>query len=119
MLAYLFTLVSSCKYQELLLRMLRKYLWNDYMLNDETPESISVTLRLAIITEKPMNKGMQVIYESMRVKCAKLFLVGFFFLFFLRDAESCMKFEYGGNCKTSNPFVTTCCEHECSGENQG
>ena len=66
-----------------------------------------------------MNKGMQVIYESMRVKCAKLFLVGFFFLFFLRDAESCIKFEYGGNCKTSNPFVTTCCEHECSGENQG
>lgn len=80
MLAYLFTLVSSCKYQELLLRMLRKYLWNDYMLNDETPESISVTLRLAIITEKPMNKGMQVIYESMRVKCAKLFLVGFLVL---------------------------------------
>ena len=73
MLAYLFALVSSCKYQELLQRMLRKYLWNDYILNDETPESISKTLRLALITEKPMNKGMQVIYESMRVKCAKLF----------------------------------------------
>ena len=65
MLAYLFTLVSSCKYQGLLLRMLRKYLWNDYMLNDETPESISVTLRLAIITEKPMNKGID---DDVRVK---------------------------------------------------
>ena len=41
------------------------------MLNDETPESISVTLRLAIITEKPMNKGMQVIYESMTAKSIK------------------------------------------------
>ncbi len=48
----------------------------------------------------------------------RLFLFLFLFCFFLWNAESSVKFEYGGNSKTGNPFVTAGGEHESSCENQ-